>query len=238
MMNDVGALAPSAALLTWIFGAGTVALAVAVSIPQFLRLRRGGTAAGVSLTAAVNSSISFAAWTGYSLSIGDGWLIASSALGVPFALATAVAAWRCGADRSRLWVSAAWAAILLAAALLQETSGWAGLHIVIGASIAWQVLPATVHAYGSRDVSGIAAGSWWVLSTEGVLFLVYGLAGGEQAPVIYGVMAVLGSAAVLVRVRIGSRPRPQTRRAAVFSVRQTERPGYGRSRRGTFLTED
>lgn len=179
-----------------VFGAGTVFLAIAVSVPQFVRLWRGDTAAGVSLPAVLNSAISFLAWTVYALCLGDGWLIASSAIGLPFAIVTALAAWRCGADRGGLWLPLLWACVLIGTCVLGGTTA----KVVVGASIGWFVVPAAAKAWLSRDVSGIAVGSWLTVALEGALFLGYGVVQGVGATVVYGVVAVLGSAAVMARL--------------------------------------
>ncbi|GLY27128.1 hypothetical protein [Kineosporia sp. NBRC 101731] len=188
------------------FGVGTVVLAVAVSVPQYLHLRRGGTAAGVSLPAVLNSAISFFAWTAYALYITDGWLIASSAVGLPFAAITVYAAWKAGAARERMWLPAVWSGVLLGTGMLDLITGRHAAELVVGASIGWFVIPAIVKAWTSRDVSGIAAGSWWVQALEGGLFLGYGLAGDVYASVVYGVVAMAGSGAVLGRLALGYRP--------------------------------
>jgi uncharacterized protein with PQ loop repeat len=73
-------------VIATVFGAGTVVLSVAVSVPQYVRSHRNGDVSGVSLPAAMNSALSFLAWTLYASWVGDGWLIASSALGLPFAI--------------------------------------------------------------------------------------------------------------------------------------------------------
>ncbi len=206
MLTDAWLLhVPSVEALTRGFGAGTVLVAIGVSVPQFVRLWRGGTAAGVSLPAVLNSAISFLAWTMYALWIGDTWLIASSAVGLPFAAATAVAAWWFTAQRTGLWLSAVWVAVLLGSCAIQAVSGWELVRLTVGASIGWLVVPAVVQAWRSHDVSGLAAGSWWVLSAEGILFLGYGLGRGVGASVVYGLVAMAGSAAVLARLALGDR---------------------------------
>jgi uncharacterized protein with PQ loop repeat len=189
--------------LPTLLGATTVAIAIGVSLPQLIKLWHGRGTAGVSLPGAVNSAISFCAWTVYALVIGDGWLIASSAIGTPFAVAAALAAWRCGASRSGLWLPAAWSAALLATAAAEAARGWHIGHLVVGGSIAWTVVPAAVAAWTSPDVSGVAATSWWVLAGEGTAFFAYGLAEQVAAPVLYGALAMAGSGAILFRL---SRP--------------------------------
>ncbi|MFI7586303.1 hypothetical protein ACIB24_04445 [Spongisporangium articulatum] len=184
-------------------GAGTVVLAVAVSLPQLVRLVSGGTAAGVSLPAATNSAISFVAWTGYALHVRDVWLVASSAIGVPFAVATAVAAWRLDADRAGLWLPVAWASVLGVAATVEAAGGAGTTGALVGASIAWLLVPAIVTAWRSPDVTGLSPTAWLMLALEGGLFLGYGLASGVRAPVLYGICALTGSAAVLARLPLG-----------------------------------
>lgn len=188
-----------------LMGAGTVLLAVGFSIPQLLHMRRRRSAAGVSLAAVLNSAISFLAWTVYALSIGDAWLIASSAVGLPGAVATAVIAWRCGAPTSGLWSPALWVATLTATAVSDLVGTTSLFGLVVGASITWLVLPAVVKAWQSQDVSGLAASSWWVLASEGALFLGYGVIRTVFASTVYGVLCLLGSFGVLGRLALAAR---------------------------------
>jgi uncharacterized protein with PQ loop repeat len=188
-----------------LMGAGTVLLAVGFSIPQLVHMRRSRSAAGVSLAAVINSAISFLAWTLHAASIGDAWLIASSAVGLPGAAATSVVAWRCGASRSGLWLPALWVVTLVVAATSDLTGTTSLFGIVVGASVTWLVLPAVVKAWLSQDVSGLAASSWWVLASEGALFLGYGLLRAVPASTVYGVLCLLGSFGVLSRLALASR---------------------------------
>jgi uncharacterized protein with PQ loop repeat len=190
-----------------LMGAGTVLLAVGFSVPQLVHMRRRRSAAGVSLPAVLNSAISFLAWTVYAASIGDAWLIASSAVGLPGAAVTAVVAWRCGASVSGLWLPAAWVVTLVATAASDLAGTTSLFGIVVGASITWLVLPAVVKAWLSRDVSGLAASAWWVLASEGALFLGYGLVRTVPASTVYGVICLLGSFGVLSRLSLHRRGR-------------------------------
>jgi uncharacterized protein with PQ loop repeat len=208
------------------FGVGTVLLSVAVSVPQYLHLRRGGTAAGVSLPSVLNSAVSFLAWTVFAVSIADGWLIVSSAVGLPFAVITVLAAWRAGATRAGLWLPALWVAVLLSVATADLVTGSRAVPVVIGASIGWMLVPAVLKAWTSRDVSGIAAGSWWVQTAEGVLFLGYGVAAGVSASALYGMVAATGSGAVLARLALGERGvRRVPRHRAVLARERVTAPG-------------
>jgi uncharacterized protein with PQ loop repeat len=192
--------------LAVLMGSCAVALAVAISVPQLLRLLRTGQVGGVSLAASANSTISFAAWTVYALSVDDVWLLASSAVGVPGQALTTWLAFRRGASRSRLWMPVTWIAILMAAAATDRTLDTHLAAGVVGASVLWYLTPALVEAWRSPDVSGIAAGSWWVLTAEGAVFLAYGSLTGEPAMSLYGLVCLVGSAAMLARLAIGPRP--------------------------------
>lgn len=187
-----------------VFGAATVAVALGFSLPQLVRLTRGY-AAGVSSSAMTNSAISFLAWTLYAVWIRDLWLVVSSAVGLPGAAATAVAAVRADGDRSGLRLPGLWVLTLLAATVA-ECSGTAPvLSLVIGTSVLWCVTPALLRAWRSADVSGIAVGSWVVLAGEGLLFLGYGWEQALTAPSIYGIVCLIGAGGVLARVTLRRR---------------------------------
>lgn len=189
-----------------LLGLATVALAVGFSVPQLSRLLRTGSTSGVSLPGVANSTISFAAWTGYAVDIADPWLLASSAVGVPGGVATTVLAWRRGADRRGMWLPVVWAGVLVAAYGCDTVLGSSLVGLAVGASVLWLLAPALITAWRSPDVSGIAAGSWLVLAAEGLLFLGYGLAAGVLASVLYGVVTLVGCAAMLLRIAAGPAP--------------------------------
>jgi uncharacterized protein with PQ loop repeat len=192
-----------------VFGAATVVVAVGFSVPQAAKLWRGdGDGAGVSAGAMVNSAVSFLAWTLYAGWIGDFWLFASSAIGLPGATAAAALAWRRPAARPGAHLPMVWIATLLLAVIGQARGLGPLVPVTVGTSVAWLVLPALVRAWRSHDVSGIAAVSWCVLAGEGAIFLGYGRLQGLLAPTLYGVVCVLGAGGVLARLMIAhTRPR-------------------------------
>jgi uncharacterized protein with PQ loop repeat len=195
-----------------IFGAATVAVGVGFSVPQLVRLTRGH-AAGVSPSALTNSAISFLAWTLYAAWIRDVWLLASSAVGLPGAAATAVVAVRADGDRSWLRLPGLWVLTLLAATFAECTGTTSVLPLVIGTSVLWCVAPALLRAWRSADVSGIAVGSWLVLAGEGALFLGYGWQQQLVAPSVYGVVCLAGAGGVLARLGMRRRRPPGIVRA-------------------------
>ena len=70
-------------LVPTLVGLCAVFLAVALSVPQLAKIARTGAVGGVSVAATANSTISFGAWTVYAVAVDDGWLLASSAVGLP-----------------------------------------------------------------------------------------------------------------------------------------------------------
>ena len=190
--------------LATLMGLCAVVLAVALSVPQVVKLLRTGHAAGVSVAATANSTISFGAWTVYAAVVQDGWLFASSLVGLPGQALAVCIAWRCGAERRQLWLPVTWLALLGAVTASDVVLGTGLAAVVVGASVLWYVTPALVQAWRSPDVSGIAAGSWWVLVAEGAIFLAYGAVTGEPAMTVYGIVCLLGSGGVLLRLVAGS----------------------------------
>jgi uncharacterized protein with PQ loop repeat len=186
------------------FGAATVFVAAGFTLPQLLQLCRGN-CAGVSIAAVTNTAISFVAWTVYAVWVGDGWLLASSLVGLPGTVTTAVIAVRRGGEEQEGFrLPLAWALTLVVATAGQRTGMLPVISLVVGTSIVWTAVPALVVAWRSRDVSGIAAGSWWVQVGEGLLYLGYGLTQGQQAATTYAVACLLGSSGMLTRLAVAN----------------------------------
>ncbi|MEZ5114962.1 MAG: hypothetical protein R2737_01730 [Candidatus Nanopelagicales bacterium] len=186
-------------LVTHLVGAVTTALAVAFAVPQLLRLRRTGTAAGVSVPSIGNSLVSCVAWTAYGVSLGDVWVTATSVAGLPALGATFVLALRSGASRRGLWLPVAWAALLAAAAVAAPLVP-ALFPALLGFSVLWYALPAVLTAWTSRDVAGIAPGTWWLLALDGSLGGLYGLLADVPANLWYAGVALSASGLVLLRL--------------------------------------
>jgi uncharacterized protein with PQ loop repeat len=186
--------------LAAVVGLASVVFAVACVLPQLLRLRKTGAADGVSLPAMANSFVSGVAWTAFGLGLHDPWVTVTSLAGLPPLAVSLVLGWRAGAVRSGLWVPALWAAVLTVVAVLAPLSGPRPLTALLGCSIAWMVVPATVTAWRSTDVSGIAPTSWMLLAADGLVGGAYGLVAGIAANVVYACVAGAGAVAVLGRL--------------------------------------
>jgi uncharacterized protein with PQ loop repeat len=221
-------------LIVPLMGFSAVALAIGLSLPQLIKLLRTREVSGVSLAAVANSTISFGAWTAYAVYIGDGWLLVSSAVGLPGQLLTAWVAWRQGASRAQLWLPMLWLISLFAVSSLDVLLGTTFLPLIIGASVLWYVVPALIAAWGASSVTGIAAGSWWVLVAEGAIFLGYGLITTVGATVVYGILCLVGSAGVLLRISRGDRSRPPVQPTEV-ARRSPDAVGAAQPLRGPVL---
>jgi uncharacterized protein with PQ loop repeat len=185
-----------------VVGASSVVFAFACTVPQLLKLRRVRTAAGVSIAALANSTISGAAWTTYGVAHHAVWVALPSLVGIPATAAALVIAWRRGAARGRLWLPVAWAAVLATAAAVGPWVGPTPLTVALGFSIALMITPAAITAWRSRDVSALAANAWGMLIADALLAGTYGYVAHVAANVLYAAVATAGSLLILTRLAI------------------------------------
>jgi len=186
-------------LLVIVTGAATAALALAFGLPQFLRVRRTGSVAGVSLPSVTNTVVSTTAWLVYGVHLHDVWVVLTAAVGLPSLVATFVAVVRRSDERAGMWLPLLWAALLAVTAALTPRLP-ALFAAVLGASALWYVTPAAVTAWRSADVSGIAAATWLLLAVDGVVAGAYGAVAGVTAYLVYCGVALAGASLVLARV--------------------------------------
>ena len=219
-----------------VLGFVSVVLAVWFAMPQLLKLRRGGSTAGLSLESLANSAISLSGWTVYGLAHTNAWVTLASAAGIPATLATLGLALRAG-HRLRATMPATWAAMLVVIAVIDHIFGSHLIDVALGCSILWFVGPAAITAWRSVDVSGVAAQTWLVLAADGVIFGLYGLVADVTADRVYAVTSILGSGVVLARIAMGDRRTAAVRHADLDRRSRTTtrlapwpaRSPYGRS---------
>ena len=188
-------------LATLVGLAGTL-LAAGYTVPQFRKLRRMTTAAGVSVAALASSTISGVAWTVFGVLERDLWVALPAAVAVPATAGAVVLAWLRGGSRARLWLPAVWAATVSLAGLSALWVGPAPATVVLGFSVALLVTPAALTAWRSPDVSAIAASAWALMILDALLAGAYGVLADVDANLIYAAVATLGSLAVLLRISI------------------------------------
>ncbi|MEP9362701.1 PQ-loop domain-containing transporter [Nocardioides sp. CN2-186] len=186
-------------LATAIGLAGTI-LAVAYTVPQLSKLVRMRSAAGVSVAALANSTISGIAWTTYGVVAHELWVALPAVFAVPGTAGAMVLAWFRGGSRERMWLPVAWAATIAAATLAIPVVGPGPIIVVLGCSVTLMVGPAAITAWRSHDVSALAASAWAMLIVDALLAGAYGFLADLDANLIYAMVAITGSLAILVRI--------------------------------------
>lgn len=186
-------------LLTLVTGLATAGLAFAFGFPQFFRVRRTGSAEGVSLASVTNSLVSTTAWLLYGFSLQDVWVITTSLVGLPAIIATIHVVRRAKDDHTGMWMPVVYTALLAATALLIPVAPWL-FPAVLGCSILWFVTPAALTAWRSADISGLATGTWWLLVVDGLVAGAYGMLANVGAYLVYAAIALVGSLVVLARL--------------------------------------
>lgn len=188
--------------LTTLVGLAGTLLAVGYSVPQFSKLRQMTSAAGVSIAALANSTISGVAWTVFGIHEREIWVALPAAVSIPATVGAAVLAWLRGGSRDRMWLPVVWLVTLVLAGLSTPWIGTAPATVVLGCSVALLVTPAAVTAWRSHDVSAIAASAWAMLILDALLAGAYGILADIDANLIYAAVATIGSLAILLRISI------------------------------------
>jgi uncharacterized protein with PQ loop repeat len=188
-------------LATLVGLAGTL-LAAGYTVPQFRKLRRMGSATGVSVAALANSTISGIAWTVFGVLEHELWVALPAAVAVPATAGALVLAWLRGGSRARLWLPVVWAVVVALAGLSALWVGSGPATVVLGGSVALLVTPAALTAWRSHDVSAIAASAWALMIVDALLAGAYGVLADVDANLIYAAVATIGSLAILLRMGI------------------------------------
>lgn len=188
-------------LATLVGLAGTL-LAAAYTVPQFRKLRGMTTAAGVSVAALANSTISGVAWTVFGILEHEVWVALPAAVAVPATAGALGLAWLRGGSRSRLWLPVVWLVVVSLAGLSAIWVGSGPATVVLGSSVALLVTPAAMTAWRSHDVSAIAASAWSLMIVDALLAGAYGVLADVNANLIYAAVATIGSLAILLRIGI------------------------------------
>ncbi|GAA4369006.1 PQ-loop repeat-containing protein [Nocardioides caricicola] len=183
-------------------GLAATLLAFACTVPQLAKLVRGRSAAGISVAALANSTISGIAWTVFGLAEGEIWVALPAFVALPATAGALVLAWRDGGSRARMWLPVVWLAVILSATAAVPLVGAVPITVVLGCSVALLITPAAITAWRSHDVSGIAASGWVFLVFDALLCGAYGVIADVDANVLYAITATLGAVAVLTRVSL------------------------------------
>ena len=197
--------------------AAVVATVVSVSCtwPQLVRIRRTGDIAGVSVTAAALTVSSEVGWTVYLGGEGLWSAVPEGALTIAANALLVVAVARSGGSapcragcRRRLGRRAPRDGSL---------GGPEAIATLLGLAYVVQLTPAVATAWRTWNPSGIATGTWTLRLIEAVLWGAYGYVRGDPPLVVFGILGVAESAAILAR-KVVTRHRPATPRRAGILV--------------------
>jgi uncharacterized protein with PQ loop repeat len=196
-------------MLTNVLGYAPVA-ATAFGIPQFLpqvlKLRATGDAAGVSWSWAALTAVNNAAWIAY-FALSRDWSALVPSCSVTL-LAGVLTAMLTGGKRVRarsVALLGAWAAAL---AVAGGVAGRAGLGTLLTAAFVVQVAPSLWTAYRTARPSGASAGTWALILGELACFLAYGLRQADPRLIVFSATGVAASALMLARILWTAAPRP------------------------------
>ena len=173
-------------------------LAVPQFLPQIARVRRAGTTAGVSGSWAALTSVNTAAWLGY-FAMSGFWtaLVPAVSATLLSGQLAVVLARRGGMPKRPMVLVAAWAAVLLTAAL---ASGRTGLGSALAVAFALQVTPSVWTVYRSGDTAGVSRGTWLLIFGELLCWGVFGIHEADPRLIVLGATGVVASLLVLARV--------------------------------------
>lgn len=195
-------------MLTNVLGYAPVA-ATAFGIPQFLpqvlKLRATGDAAGVSWSWAALTAVNNAAWIAY-FALSRDWsaLVPSCSVTLLASVLTAALTGRKRVHTRSVALLSAWAAALAVVGV----AGRAALGTLLTAAFVVQVAPSLWTAYRTARPSGASAGTWALILGELACFLAYGLRQADPRLIVFSTTGVAASALMLARILWTAAPPP------------------------------
>jgi uncharacterized protein with PQ loop repeat len=187
------------------------AFAIPQFLPQILKLRATGDAAGVSWSWATLTSVNNAAWMVY-FAFSGYWTAlvpSSSATVLAGALATMLAL-RGQARAGPAVLISAWASLLI---LGFAVAGRTGLGALLASAFILQVTPSIWTAYRTDRPTGISRGTWMLVFGELSCWTVFGIYESDPRLLILGFTGVTASVLMLARIhRTSENERPRTPR--------------------------
>ena len=183
----------------------------AVAIPQASRLIRHRKADGVSTLWAGSSVGINLWWIAYGLGAGDSsWAI------IPVGVISTIAYLLISVNLVRFSSRprASVVASLIVPAVIGMAlpvpafalGGWPATGITLGTVYGFQLLPAVVAVYRSRDTSGVSVPTWIMAWAEALLWGMYGFGPRDPGILAFAATGLVMSSAVLVGLFIGRSP--------------------------------
>ena len=176
-------------------GLGTL-IGLVRALPQLLRLLRTRDAHGVSVdTAATSSAVSFG-WATYGvLTEQVPVTLATGSSGVVFALITLVAL-RLGRRVREFRTAPVWVVVLTVVALLAREDG---LGVLLPLSVLVANIPQLLVAYRERDLTGLSSTTWLLSMSDGLVWAIYAMVTGDVAILVFGILQLTTSGAIVAR---------------------------------------
>ena len=186
-------------------GLGT-AIGLVRALPQFLRLVRTRDAHGVSLDAAATSSFVSFGWATYGyLTDQLAVTLATGSSGVVFAFITFLA-FRFGRRISELRAAPVWLVLLVGTGVL---GGDTGLGVLLPVSVLVANGPQLLVAYRERDLTGLSLSTWLLSVSDGAVWTAYAIVTGDVAILVFGILQLTTSGAIVLRKWSWARARPE-----------------------------
>ena len=179
-----------------LLGAAGTLIGLVRALPQFVRLFRTRDAHGVSLDSAATSSIVSFGWATYGVLTEQlPVTLATGSSGVVFAFIT-VLALRLGRRPSEFRAAPVWFVVL---AVAVAGAGATGLGVLLPVSVLVANGPQLLVAFREADLTGLSAATWSLSSSDGAVWLTYALVTGDRAILVFGILQLTTSAAIVVR---------------------------------------
>lgn len=175
-------------------------LGSAMAYPQAAKMVRTGNAEGVSAVwAGVSVSMNLW-WLVYGLANGLWGLVPTSAIATVLYGVIVVSLLRSvGRPAARGLVVGAFGFGMAPLPVLL-VAGWQAAGVTIGLCYGMQLMPAVIAAWRTRELSGVAPGTWFLAWLEGAIWGVYGLYVLDGALLVGGVAGVALSSLMLGRL--------------------------------------
>jgi uncharacterized protein with PQ loop repeat len=185
-------------------GLGTL-IGLVRAFPQFLRLLRTRDVHGVSLDAAATSSFVSFGWATYGyLTDQLAVTLATGSSGIVFALITLLA-FRFGRRIGELRAAPVWLVLLVGTGIL---AGDTGLGVLLPVSVLVANGPQLLVAYRERDLTGLSSSTWLLSVSDGAVWTAYALVTGDVAILVFGVLQLTTSGAIVLRKWSWARAQP------------------------------
>lgn len=177
-------------------------LGSAMAYPQAARLLRTGNPEGVS---AIWAGVSFSMnlwWLVYGLANGLWGLVPTSAIAASL-YAVIVVAFVRSVGRPAFGGLALGSLVFgLVPLPVLLVAGWQSAGVTIGLCYGMQLAPAVIASWRTRELSGVAPGTWLMAWVEGLIWGIYGLFVLDGALLVGGVSGIVMATLLLARLAI------------------------------------